>query len=220
MGFRLCSFGIIHLGASVREARYNERMIGGRLPKRLKRRLMVAVLTLLLAGGILLAQRIGWIEPGGPIPHDAQPGLYRVISFADGDTIEIDMNGARESIRFIGVDTPETQDPRTSVQCFGRAASEFTKNLIGDNNVRLEADPTNTNRDRYNRLLRYVYLPDGRLVNAEVIKAGYGFAYILFPFEKMEEFRAYESQAREQNLGLWGSCQIQQDGDKKTTNPA
>ncbi len=143
-----------------------------------------------------------------------------MVNVADGDTIEIDMNGVRERVRFIGVDTPETQDPRTSVQCFGQAASAYTKELLGTSPVRLEADPTNTNRDRYNRLLRYVYLPDGRLINAEIIKAGYGFAYVLFPFEKLEEFRSYEDAARAENKGLWGSCSIQEDNDKKTTDPA
>ncbi len=191
------------------------------LSKREKRKLIGTILGLLVAGLLFVSQKQGWLpDPSKTIPPGAQPGLYRVTAFADGDTIEVDMNGTRETVRFIGVDTPETQDPRTSVQCFGKAASEFTKNLIGSNDVRLEADPTNTNRDRYNRLLRYVYLPDGRLVNAEIIRLGYGFAYTLFPFEKMEEFRIYERQAREQNLGLWGSCQIQQDGEKRTTNPA
>ncbi len=173
-----------------------------------------------LAGVLLLAQRMGWVEQAGNSVQQSQPGLYAVTSFEDGDTITVDMNGTTERIRFIGVDTPETQDPRTSVQCFGKAASEFTKSLVGTSAVRLEADPQNTNRDRYNRLLRYVYLPDGRLVNAEIIRQGYGFAYVLFPFSKMEEFRELERQAREQNLGLWSACDIKQDGDKKTTNPA
>lgn len=191
------------------------------ISKRQKRKLLSLALGLLLAGVLFISRQSGWLpESATTVPAGVQPGLYRVTEFADGDTIQVDMNGHTETIRFIGVDTPETQDPRTSVQCFGRAASDFTKNLIGTNDVRLEADPTNTNRDRYNRLLRYVYLPDGRLVNSEIIRAGYGFAYVLFPFEKMEEFRAYENQAREQNAGLWSSCEIQQDGDKKTTNPA
>lgn len=168
----------------------------------------------------MLAQRLGWIDSATQTATQTQPGQYLVTSIEDGDTITVDMNGTLERVRFIGVDTPETQDPRTAVQCFGKVASEFTRSMIGQGPVRLEADPTNTNRDRYNRLLRYVYLPDGRLVNAEIIKQGYGFAYTLFPFEKMEEFRSYERQAREQNLGLWGACNIQQDGDKKTTNLA
>lgn len=190
------------------------------LTKKQKKRLISISIGLILAGGLLIGQRFGWIEPAGDTAQVLQPGLYNIASFEDGDTVVVDMNGVNERVRFIGIDTPETQDPRTSVQCFGKAASEFTKSLIGNNPVRLEADPLNTNRDRYNRLLRYVYLPDGRLVNAEIIRQGYGFAYTLFPFSKMEEFREYERQAREQNLGLWSTCEIKQDGDKKTTNPA
>lgn len=194
------------------------------LTKRRKKQIATAVLSLVVIGVIWVGERYGWIsnvtETTSNTVQQNQPGLYPIETFEDGDTITVNMNGTSERIRMIGVDTPETQDPRTSVQCFGKVASEFTKSLIGDQPVRLEADPINTNRDRYNRLLRYVYLPDGRLVNAEIIKQGYGFAYTLFPFEKIEEFRSYEIQAREQNLGLWNSCEIRQDGDKKTTNPA
>jgi endonuclease YncB( thermonuclease family) len=135
-----------------------------------------------------------------------QPGLYTVTQFYDGDTIAVDMQGTEEKVRMIGVDTPETHDPRKSVECFGKNASAFTKQLIGEQPVRLEADPENTNRDRYNRLLRYVYLPDDTLVNAEIIKQGYGFAYTSFPFTKLDEFRQYETDARETGKGLWGSC--------------
>lgn len=142
---------------------------------------------------------------------NAPPGSYNVISAEDGDTITVRMDGKDERIRFIGIDTPEVHDPRKPVQCFGQAASEFTKKLIGDSPVRLEADPLSGNRDRYDRLLRYVYLPDGRLVNAEVIKQGYGFAYTSFPFTKSDDFLDYQRQARQRNLGLWNSCQPQKN---------
>lgn len=147
-------------------------------------------------------------------------GTYRVTSFSDGDTISVDMNGKHELIRFVGVDTPETNDPRKAVQCFGQAASNYTKELIANNPVRLEADPLSTNRDRYNRLLRYVYLPDGRLVQTEIIRNGYGFAYTSFPFTKSDEFARYQKEAKEQGKGLWSSCtpQINQYGSF-TSNP-
>lgn len=191
------------------------------LNKRTKRQLYKLVAGLVFASIVLLAQQLGWLpKTSTSIPVDRQPGLYRVTKVIDGDTIQVDLQGQRETIRLIGVDTPETKDPRTELQCFGQAASDFTRNLIGMSDVRLEDDPTNNNRDRYNRLLRYVYLADGRLVNAEIISQGYGFAYTLYPFEKQADFTAYERQAREQNLGLWGSCQIEQDGDKKSTTPA
>lgn len=160
---------------------------------------------------ILLISVLSWASQRYPskfawLVEELPAGTYKVVEFADGDTIQVDMNGRAETIRFIGVDTPETQDPRKAVQCFGKAASDFTKNLIGHSPVRLEADPLSTNRDRYNRLLRYVYLPDGRLVQAEIIKEGYGFAYTSFPFTMSDEFQLYQMQARKQGKGLWGQC--------------
>ncbi len=156
-----------------------------------------------------------------PLVENIPAGSYRVVEFVDGDTIAVNMNGQKETLRFIGVDTPETHDPRKVVQCFGVAAAAYTKQLIGNNPVRLESDPLSTNRDRYNRLLRYIYLPDGRLVQAEIIKNGYGFAYTSFPFTKSDEFLAYQKTAREQNKGLWSSCtpQPNQYGGF-TSNPA
>ncbi len=137
-----------------------------------------------------------------------QPGLYKVTEAVDGDTIEINMNGKLEKVRFIGIDTPETHDPRKAVQCFGQAAANFTKTALEaqGNKVRLESDPINTNRDRYDRLLRYVYLPDNTLLNAKILQEGYGFAYLSFPFSKSEEFRGYELKARADSKGLWSSC--------------
>jgi micrococcal nuclease len=160
--------------------------------------------------GLLFIFLGGYYEANNaPLQNLAQtpPGTYRVIRVEDGDTITVDMNGSEERVRYIGIDTPETKDPRKPVQCFGRAASEFNKQFIGSNPVRLEADPLSGNRDRYNRLLRYVYLPDGRLAQAEILKQGYGFAYVSFPFTKSEEFLNYQREAREQNRGLWNSCQ-------------
>lgn len=145
------------------------------------------------------------------IPAELQAGTYRVVQVDDGDTIIVDMNGNEEKVRFIGVDTPETKDPRKPVQCFGKAATQFTKNLIGTNPVRLEADPENTNRDRYKRLLRYVYLPDGTHVNAEIIRQGYGFAYVNFPTQKAEEFNRLQKEARKAERGLWDTCDPQKN---------
>jgi len=174
------------------------------MTKRQKKRLIQALIALIIfaAGGISAKLQ----DNPAAVPVALQAGFYSVTQFDDGDTIIVDMNGVEEKVRFIGVDTPETKDPRKPVQCFGKAASTFTKNLIGDQPVKLEADPTNTNRDRYNRLLRYVYLPDGTLVNLEIIRQGYGFAYVGFPVQKLEEFKAAQAEARKANRGLWAGC--------------
>jgi micrococcal nuclease len=174
---------------------------------KLRRRHKATLSTLLVGAILLIGQHYGWFDQAKQVAKTSQPGLYRVVEFVDGDTIAVDMNGKKETLRFIGVDTPETHDPRKAVQCFGVAAAANTKKLIGTSDVRLEADPLNTNRDRYGRLLRYIYLPNGTLVNAEIIKQGYGFAYTGFPFTKTDEFIQYEKEAREANRGLWSSCQ-------------
>lgn len=160
---------------------------------------------------IVLGQQLGWFKPPQPNKPLIQPGQYQVVKVYDGDTIAVNMNGKEEKVRLIGVDTPETHDPRKPVECFGEAAANFTHSLLDNQAVRLESDPLSTNRDRYSRLLRYVYLPDGRLVDQEIIAAGYGFAYTSFPFTKIDDFRAAEKAAKEANKGLWSSCPVTVD---------
>lgn len=190
-----------------------------RLRFRTKRQRLLSLLFIiaLVAGAV----QSGWLEQFGKKAELTQPGLYSVKEVFDGDTISVDMNGATETVRFIGIDTPETHKPNTPVQCFAQAATAHTKQLIGTNHVRLQADPLNTNRDRYGRLLRYVYLPDGTLVNERIIQNGYGFAYTLFPFEKSQQFRAAERAARDNNRGLWAGCQVKVlSNGAQETNPA
>lgn len=135
-----------------------------------------------------------------------QPGYYRVTHVADGDTIDVDMSGKTEAIRLIGVDTPESVKPNNPVQCYGHEASDFTKKNLSNQTVRLEADSTGDSRDRYNRLLRYVYLPDGTLWNKKLIDDGYGFAYLSFQFTKQADFAAAQAKAQDAKLGLWTTC--------------
>jgi len=127
-----------------------------------------------------------------------------VTRVVDGDTIIV---GARERVRLIGVDTPETKHPQKPVEYFGREATAFTRRMVEGKRVRLEFDQANTNighKDRYNRTLAYVFLGDGTFLNAEIVKQGYGHAYTRFPFTYMDEFRKLEREAREQNRGIWG----------------
>lgn len=135
-------------------------------------------------------------------------GFYEVTKYTDGDTFDVNMNGATETIRLIGVDTPETHKPDTPVQCYGLEASNFTEQTLktANNSVRLEADPTGDNRDRYGRLLRYAYLPDGKLLEQVLIEQGYGFAYLSFPFQKKADFASYQDSAQSAKVGLWKTC--------------
>ena len=147
-------------------------------------------------------------------------GFYQVLEVVDGDTIRILYEGKNEPVRILAIDTPETRDPRKEVQCFGQSASEKMKEFVGGKQVRLEPDKTQPNRDKYQRLLRYVYLEDGTDVGGELVKQGYAFAYTRFPSDKLDEYREYERQAREQSLGLWSSCEVNENGTTKSTNPA
>jgi endonuclease YncB( thermonuclease family) len=172
--------------------------------------------------GTILVVALSQVKPTQiPKPIAAsQPGLYQVIEVVDGDTIVVkDSLGKKETVRFLGMDTPEVKDPRKSVQCFGKAASAKTHSLLDGKNVRLVADPTDSDRDKYHRLLRYVYLPDGTFVNLELVKQGYAFAYVVFPIEKLEEFKAAELEARAANRGLWGGCTVDESSKIKQTNP-
>jgi micrococcal nuclease len=144
--------------------------------------------------------------PPSPVSLTLPQGLERatVINVADGDTIEVSLNGQTERVRLIGVDTPETSHPSRPVECFGREASAFTRELLRGQTVLLEDDPTQDNRDRFNRLLRFVWLPDGRLVNYEIIAQGYGFEYTFrTPHRYQAQFKAAERAARQAQIGLW-----------------
>lgn len=171
-----------------------------------KRQGWASILVFVLACLLLAAEEAGWLEQAAQTAESNQPGLYSIASFSDGDTIAVNMNGRVEKVRFVGVDTPETHKPGAPVQCYGPAASAYTQRLIGNQNVRLESDPKSTNRDRYDRLLRYVYLPDGTLVNEALIKNGYGFYYPYFPFTKSAQFEAAQNEAIKARKGLWGNC--------------
>jgi endonuclease YncB( thermonuclease family) len=146
---------------------------------RLVARLAVFTAAVLFAGGAVASAQL----------------VTRVV---DGDTIVVAGVG---TVRLIGVDTPETVDPRKPVQDFGKEAAAFTTQLAQGKIVRLEFEGPRT--DRYNRTLAYVYLPDGRLLNAELIKQGYGHAYVEFPFGRMAAFRQYARDARASRRGLW-----------------
>jgi micrococcal nuclease len=124
-----------------------------------------------------------------------------VTNVVDGDTIVVAGVG---TVRLIGVDTPETVDPRTPVQFFGKEASAFTRRLALGKVVRLEFDTDRT--DKYQRTLSYVYLPDGMFLNAEIVKQGYGHAYVKYPFKYLDQFRTYEREAREAQRGLWADA--------------
>jgi len=185
-----------------------------------KRRLRLVVFTLLVIGAIAwwqAAQKGIQVHLPTVVTND-QPGLYQVTHVDDGDTIVVAQGGTTETIRLIGMDTPEVKVPRKPVQCYGAEASAKTKSMVSGKKVRLVPDPIGDNRDKYHRLLRYVYLPDGTFLNETLVKQGYAFAYIVFPFSKMDQFKADEAAAQAADLGLWAKCQVNTSTEIKQTN--
>ncbi len=149
----------------------------------------------------------------GSIAHAAESrerelAVRQVTRVVDGDTIVLSPN---DKVRLIGVDTPETVHPKKMVECYGKEAKEFTRSAVAGQNIRLVLDDANAARrhkDRYGRTLGYVYLQDGMMLNAELVRRGFAHAYTRFPFRYLVEFRRLEQEARGRGIGLWSSCPV------------
>jgi micrococcal nuclease len=153
------------------------------------------------------------------IPADAEPAtLRRVI---DGDTIEVELDGQVETVRMILMDTPETKKPNSPVECFGAEATAFTTNVLTGYGGQLYLEKDVSERDRYGRLLRYVWLDlgdrwrvEGRdaapavyQVDEAIVRAGFG-ALATFPpdVKYVDQIRAAQTFARDRQFGLWSAC--------------
>ncbi len=148
---------------------------------------------------LLLAAAVAWAAV--TLTGDGQDTslVTRVI---DGDTIELE-NG--EVVRYLLIDTPETVHPEKPVECFGPEATERNRQLVEGRRVRLEKDVTD--RDAYGRLLRYVYA-DGTMVQAELVREGYGYVHSRQPDVKyLRDIAAFEREARQEGAGLWTACE-------------
>ena len=156
---------------------------------------------LMLLGALLLCTGAGSLEHrrqtvAGPVA--AEP--LRVI---DGDTIEVCCVGwKRESVRYIGIDAPETHHPTKGVEAYGKEAAEANARLVSGKTIRLEFDVQQ--RDRHGRLLAYVYLEDGSFVNALLVEQGYAQVMTVPPNVKYQElFLKLQQDARTASRGLW-----------------
>jgi len=176
--------------------------------------LVLVALAILVGGKLPLTQNVAKQETSlnasistevtPSIQGEALDNLYLVVRVVDGDTIIIGLNGKNEKIRLIGVNTPEVVDPRKPIQCFGKEASLFTRNLLEGKQIRLEGDSSQGDRDKYGRLLRYVFLPAGTFVNKEIIAQGYGHEYTYHtPYHYQTDFKTAERSARAAGRGLW-----------------
>jgi micrococcal nuclease len=138
---------------------------------------------------------------GDPPPRSAAAYVLRAV---DGDTIEVQVDGRHEDVRYIGVDTPETVKPGTPVQCFGPRAHRFNSRLVAHRRVRLVFGEER--RDVYGRLLAYVYL-GRRFVNAELAERGFARTLTIPPNDRFaRRFKGLQIAAARAGRGLWGAC--------------
>ena len=131
--------------------------------------------------------------------------LYAVTKVVDGDTIKVTIDDRIETVRLVGINTPETVDPRRSVECMGKEASAFAQQLVLGAVVRLEKDPTQGDRDRYGRLLRFVFLSDGTDVGKALLLAGFAHEslYSSKPHRYRTEYLSAQATAQVGQKGLW-----------------
>jgi micrococcal nuclease len=128
-----------------------------------------------------------------------------VVEVVDGDTIKVQDEQSKvvKTVRLIGINTPETKDPRKPVEYYGKEASAYAKDLLANRKVTLVKDVEDL--DKYNRLLRYIYLGDGTFVNEQMVRQGYAQIMTIAPNVKYSElFLAAEKDARENKRGMWG----------------
>lgn len=168
----------------------------------------IAFLLLLIAAAVFCIVQAGRsIDALGqnhaPIVGTSTP----IVWVYDGDTIRVRLDGKLEDVRLLGIDTPEVDTPYTDAECFGQEASAYTKEQLVGTEVLLVRDSESENRDAYDRLLRYVFLPDGSLFNQSLIAEGYARAYRHATYTQKAAFFEAEQQAQEEGSGLWSVCE-------------
>ncbi len=130
-----------------------------------------------------------------------------VVKVVDGDTLDakMDADGKTWRIRFLGINTPETVDPRKPVECFGKEASARMHAYADGQRIRLVSDPLADEVDKYGRLLRNLYLADGTDLNAAMVRDGYAYAYLSFPLDpkRKKQLSDLQKDAKLHERGLW-----------------
>lgn len=173
-------------------------------------------------GVLALLVYFGWkyIIPKLDQKNSKEKRGFVVKKVYDGDTFQVEIDGKTEKVRMLGIDTPEKWDSekfdrdqqrtgkdKETIQKLGTLSSDFTTRLIGGKTVFLEVDKKGDDKDKYGRLLRYVYLEDGTFVNLKIVEEGYANAYRKFNVSKQNEFIQAEKEARDKKKGLWGEVE-------------
>lgn len=169
------------------------------------------VALLLLVVGIVtglqpFGEKVELVESGES--EQSQSEFFQVTHVFDGDTFSVDVESGSETVRVIGIDSPETGEKYTNKECFSKEASAKAVKLLQGEFVRLEADSTQANRDKYGRLLRYVFLEDGTFFNQVMIEEGFAeeYTYNDSKYKYQDDFLTAQQQAKENKVGMWARC--------------
>jgi len=181
--------------------------------------LLLATLTLLacawvdrqFCGGVrsAIVHQAHWGRDGFKYHNNS----FRVTNVVDGDTLDIDIpDGSKDytRVRLLGIDTPETKDPRVGRMFYGPEATDFAKSLAESKTVTVLLDPIGDVRDFYGRLLAYIHLPDGRILNEELIVNGFGYADLRFKHSQFDRYVVLQQHAMDAQTGLWKDVSSQQ----------
>lgn len=165
---------------------------------------MLTLLIALVAGAVLIYAGKNATTTNKTVASSPE-GQHKVLKVVDGDTAEIDINGQKRTVRYIGMDTPEVVDPRKTVQCFGREASNKAHELLEGKSVTLEYDPVVGQIDKYGRTLAYIILPSGEIYNQKMIAEGYAHEYTYSGqnYKYQAQFKSAEKTAESAGLGFW-----------------
>lgn len=142
-----------------------------------------------------------WSKEPAPAPERV---LYQVVSVTDGDTLKVSRQGQTQIVRVLGIDSPETEFSERGEECFATEATAEARRLLTNQQVFLQSDDTQDRFDKYNRLLAYITLADGRDFGQQMIQQGFAQEYTFRnSYQNQQLYKAAEQQVRQQNLGLW-----------------
>ncbi len=146
-------------------------------------------------------------EQSDKITVQTYDGPYPILSVIDGDTVQLQIDGQQETIRVLGIDTPETEHSSRGAECYGAEASAYAQELLADTSVHIQTDSSQDMRDKYDRVLAYIQMEDGTDFGEVMITQGYAeeFTFIK-PYQNQKVYRDAEKSARFEKVGQWGEC--------------
>ncbi|MEA2006661.1 MAG: thermonuclease family protein [Patescibacteria group bacterium] len=144
--------------------------------------------------------------------ENRQQELFNVLHVVDGDTFSVWMNDKIETVRVIGIDSPETGEKYRRKECFGRESTQMAIEVLSDKKVLLKTDLTQDDRDQYDRLLRHVFLEDGTNYGLKMIEIGFAeeLTFKGRQYEHQDEYKSAQEKAKQDKQGLWEVCKSKQ----------